>query len=1178
MSTTDLAHVTLHTINQWSLRTKTGTVHSRMSQTNPLKMLQRSSGSWALVGVMPGWRPVLSFSGTQLSSRTVVSNRKAVRRRLIALISLLLMVIVAASAQVSTTTITGVVTDPSDARLPGVQLTLSNTDTGVTSTASTDKVGEYTFSYLPPGRYQLAAQVAGFRTYTQPDIVLEMGRVVRLDVRFQVGEVAESVVVSGGVPLLESETSTVGQFIEHKTIVDMPLNGRKVGDLLQLTGHSVYISGGIVRPRMAVAGGRADQQQWLMDGVNSSNQPMDISQALFNPPVEAVQEMRVQQSSYSAEFGNSSSGVVIISTKSGTNQLHGSLYEFLRNDKLDATNYFAQRRPPLRFNVFGFSAGGPIIRNRTFFFSSTEWSRQRVGAVQLFTVPTPEQLRGDFSNAVDAAGRLIPIYDPATSRPDPNDPLRTIRTVFAGNVIPDSQIDPVARNITAVYPGPNRAGTNLAGANNFSRNNVSINNIATWTSKVDHVFTDNDRMSARFILHDFPSETTPVFDLAAADPFAFRAVPRAYSLLLNEVHSFTPRLINDFRFNWQPRRFERILPSSDEGWPGRLGLRGVAERAFPRITATGFTPLGSANHGDVQKPIRDTHIVNHTSWFQSGHSVKFGGEVRLGRFQGDSDQLVSGSLTFNAQPTALPGVNGTGHPIASLLVGFPNRGDIVNPDLIDRGTKYFALFVNDDWKVTPNFTLNLGIRWEAHTPRTDTNNRQNGFDPYAINPVSGTPGVVTFAGRGGLGSALYNGDYNNLAPRVGWAWRPFGNGRTVVRAAYGIFFGPPLPGCCNSTAGFESSGEFTSPDNGVTAPFRLRDGFPALPARSELGPGFGAVPVGQQVRYSPQFIAPDRQLGYSQQWNFGIQRELGLNAVVELSYLGNVGHKLPGFTLGPVGTSINQVRPELMGPGNAQMRRPFPQFGDVVMVTPMWGNSNYHGLNIKVEKRFSHGLNFLANYTFSKFIDDVPTLFEAGDIRNDRQNLYDAKAERSLSGNDVRSRFVWSSVYELPVGKDRHWLRQGAAAMIIGGWNLGTLITLQSGSPYGMITQTNTTNAFAPGPQRVNILYSPELPKSERRRERYFDTGAVEAPQAFTFGNAARAVGTGPGLINMDASLLKDHRWGESYNLQFRFEAFNLANHPNFEEPNGVFGSPQFGIISRARDARILQLGLRLEF
>ncbi len=1087
----------------------------------------------------------------------------------------MLMVAGVVYAQGTSATMTGTVIDSSQARLADVKLQLTNDDTGVVTTGETNSQGEFTFPLLIPGPYRLSATAPGFQTLTRTGMVLELGRVIRVDLAMQLGQVSEAIEVTSSAPLLESDTSTVGQFIENKTISDMPLNGRRVGDLLNLMGAGAYISGDVIRPRVVIAGGRADQQQWLLDGVNASNVAMENPQALFNPPVESVQEIRIQQNAYSAEFGNSTSGVITITTKSGTNRLTGSAYEYFRNDKLDARNYFAASRAPLRWNVFGFAVGGPIVipklyngRNKTFFFSSLEWQKQRVGVTRTLNVPTAEQRTGDFSQTRTAAGALIPIYDPSTTRAAGSG---FVRDEFPGNRIPANRIDPTGARIAALFPLPNRPATNAAGANNFVANGSNALDIATWTSKVDHNFSEHDRMSVRFLLHDFPTRAAAVFPVAAADPNANIQGRRAYSLLLNHIHTFGPSLVNDFRLNFQPRRFHFQSIGLGEDWPTQLGLRGVAKNAFPRVNATGFTSLGNTTQERIQTPITDTHLVNAISWFRGRHSFKLGGEVRLGRNVDEFDPAISGLLSFAPQGTALPGVANSGNSLASLLLGFPQSANVRDTDLLDRRTRYYALFVQDDWRISTNLTVNLGLRWETHTPRTDAQNRQNGFDRLAINPVSRTPGVVTFAGVNGEPGTAYDGDYNNIGPRVGIAWKPF-KSRTLIRTGYGLFFGPPQPGSNSASGGFETSGDFASVDNGITAPFLLRDGFPST-ARPALNAGYGAVPVGQPVRFSPDFIDRRRALGYSNQWNFGLQQELGWNTVVEASYLANVGHKLNGPN-----TNINQVPPELMGPGNAQIRRPFPQFANVVLINPMWGNSSYHALNLKVEKRFSQGLNFLANYTYSKFIDDVAASQENGQAAGGIQNVYDRRAERALSGNDIRNRFVFSSVYELPFGPGRKWLSQGVPGRLLGGWNIGAIVTLQDGSPVGLVTQVNGTNAFNPGAQRVNLLRNPALPEAERSVQRWFDTTAVAAPPQFTFGNAARTVLTGPGLAKADVSLIKNFALSERFNLQFRAEAFNALNHANFEDPGNALGSPNFGVISAAKESRSLQLGLKLNF
>ncbi|MBM3793961.1 MAG: TonB-dependent receptor [Acidobacteria bacterium] len=731
--------------------------------------------------------------------------------------------------------------------------------------------------------------------------------------------------------------------------------------------------------------------------------------------------------------------------------------------------------PPLRWNVFGGALGEPVIRNRTFFFSNVEFQRQRVGVIRNLTVPTELQRRGDFSGTTNAAGQLNAIFDPSTTGIAGT---VTTRTPFPGNVIPASRFDAVGAKIPPLFPAANVAATNLAGANNFNRNAVSALNITTWTSKGDHIFSERDRMSVRYVLHDFPTYVTPAYDEPAADPNASNTARRAHSLLLNETHSFSASVLNDFRFNWQPRFFHPTTLSLDQGWPTKLGLRGVSDRAFPRVNAATYASLGSTTQERVQIPIRDTHIVNQLSIYRGGHSLKTGGEVRLSRNVDDLNSLMSGQFGFNVQPTGNPASAGnTGNAIASLLLGFPNSANILDSESLDRRAKYFALFVQDDWKVTPNLTLNIGARWKAHTPKFDASDRMNGFNPLTLNPVSNTPGVVTFAGRDGQGRQLYNGDWNNIMPRIGIAWKPMGRAGTVIRMGFGSFFGPPLPGSNNNSLGFARQADFTTPDNGITAPFFLRDGLPGNATSPTLGPGFGAVPVGRPAALNVDFVETDRQLGSTMQWNFSAQQDVGRNSVVELSYVGTVGHKLNG-----PGVNINQVRPELMGAGNAQSRWLFPQFGNVNPTAPMWGNSSYHGLNLKYEKRFSQGLNVLANYTFSKFIDDVAAGFELG-AEPAQQNYYNRHAEKALSGNDVRNRFAFSSVYELPWGKGRRFLTDGPAGLVLGGWSIGAILTLQQGSPFGLTVLNNTLNAFS-GAQRVNVIRSPALPQSERQVSR----------------------------------------------------------------------------------------------
>ncbi len=1087
-------------------------------------------------------------------------GRRAIARVLLLSFAVALGSLLPLTAQTSSGSITGIVVDPTEARVSGAQLTLVNAATGVTQTATANSGGEYTFLYLSSGSYSLEVSAQGFQSQVRPQIVVELGRTARVDITLTVGEVTTTVTVDSSAPMLDTESATVGQLIENRTISDMPLNGRRVGELLGLMGNAVFVQGDVIRPRVSIAGGRADQQQWMLDGVNASNVALEAPQALFNPPVEAVQEIKILQNGYSAEYGNSSSGVVLTTTRSGTNQLKGSLYEFFRNEKLDARNFFAANRPPLRWNVFGFAVGGPVYvpklydgRNKTFFFVSTEWQRQRIGTVRNLTVPTLLQRDGDFSESRLNNGNLQQVFDPFTNP----------RIQFANNRIPQARMDPVGAALTSFYPLPNRPPSNLQGANNFVANATNALNITTTTAKFDHNFSERDRISHRLVIHDFPTFSTSVFPTAAADPNANFQDRRAYSFLTEHIHQFTPSLINDLRANFQPRFFHFQSAGLGGNWPAQLGLSGVSDRSFPRVNPAGYFSLGSTNHERLQRPIWDHHFVNVLSWFKGSHSVKFGGEIRYGRNVDNWFPSASGLFTFGVQGTARPGVAGSGNGIAGLLMGFPTGASIRETDELDRRSTYYALFIQEDWKVSRNLTVNLGMRWEAHTPRLDANDRQSGFDRATMNPVSGTPGVITFASLDGMGRNVFAGDYNNFTPRIGLAWKPLGSEKTVIRASFGVFYGPPLPGSNSASASFETAGNFQTPDNGITAPFLLRDGMPATPGASGRGPGFGAVPFGRPIQFSPEFHDFERQLGYTQQWNFTIQREMAWSSVMELTYTGNAGRKLNGPN-----TTINQVPVDQMAAGNAQIRRPFAQFGNVTLIAPMWGNSNYHAFNGKLEKRFTNRMNFLANYTFSKFIDDVGGGFEAGAAAGGIQNVYDRRAEKALSGNDVRHRLSASGVYELP-GRN----------FLIRGWSLGLITVIQGGAPIGATVLNNTCNCFNPGALRADVLRDPTLPSAERTTERWFDTSALAAPAPFSFGNASRSIMRGPGLFNVDVSVIRNFDFMERFRLQFRAESFNVVNRANFEDPGIQLGSPNHGVINATRtNARSVQLGLKLTF
>ncbi len=487
---------------------------------------------------------------------------------------------------------------------------------------------------------------------------------------------------------------------------------------------------------------------------------------------------------------------------------------------------------------------------------------------------------------------------------------------------------------------------------------------------------------------------------------------------------------------------------------------------------------------------------------------------------------------------------------------------------------YLRAFVQDDWTVSPCLTLNLGLRWETDTPMFDTGNLFNGFDSAGINPVSGTPGVVKCMGMNGFRTNAYNGDWNNFGPRVGFAWKPFQSTGTVIRGGYGIFYAHPFDaGVPNqATLGFSTSIAINSPDNGLTFPFTLRQGAPA-PVSQVLNDSFGAVPVGKTPTTAVTYFDPGRRTGYAHQFNLGVQHELKGAMVVEASFISNDGRKLPNTTL-----PIDQLSPTILGPQHqSQADRPFPQFSGVSIIAPTLATSNYYAGMVRFEKRFSHGLNLVASYTRSKFLDNSTEAGSAlGANNGPYSNYYNRRADYGYSANDIPNRFSFSSVYELPFGAGKRWLTSGPVAYAAGGWSLSDVTTVQSGPPVTVVTQTNTTNSFSAGSLRPNALRDPNL--SDRTVTQWFDSAAFAQPAAYQFGNEGVGIVRAAGLVNFDISLQRFFKVMERVRFQFRAEFFNAFNHTNFGLPATTFGSPTFGQVTSSGPARQIELGMRIQF
>jgi hypothetical protein len=1084
-------------------------------------------------------------------------------------------------AQTNTGTFRGYITDPSGIAVAGAKATARNTNTGVLYSAASNDAGLFVITEVPAGQYSVTVEKAGFRRYVQAAATMTTGESVSLDVKLTIGDVSESVTVSAETPQVESTTSQFDQLIESKSIEDLPLADRRTMNVIQLSAAAVftgYDNG--QKPNFSLAGGRAQSQMYWIDGGSGQNMRLGIGQVDIDPPVDLVDEIKVLSNNYAAEYGGSAGGVIIETTKSGTNQLRGSLYEFFRNDKLDAPGYFApvmngaKVKPELRYNVYGVTAGAPIRRNKTFIFGAFEGQQRRTGYSQTLTVPTLRQRSADFSQTFTAAGKPIPIYDPNTNLTSGS---TVTRQQFPNNVIPTSRLDPVALKILDYYPLPNRAAANLGGGNNYSSNGVNTLAHVFYSLKVDHTFSTKDRITGRYLYNRDNTNVVSVFPTRGPDATTFNDA-HAASFLLDYTRTISPTVVNDARFNIG-RRYAHALTAGVGGdYDQKLGIAGLTGNAFPQIVVTGLTTLGSAGQERRQYPIDQQQYVDNLSVVRGQHALKAGFEARRSRNYEVNLPTASGAFTFATTPTGLPGNSATGFGLASLLLGFPTGFSTQTTDVLDRHSWYLAGFAQDDWSITRSLTLNLGVRWETDTAIRDANNRGNGFDQNQINPVSGTPGVVKFFGVNGFRTTPYATDWNNFAPRLGFAWKVRGSEKTVLRGGYGIFYAHPFDaGVPNAVAlGFSVQSTLNSPDNGLTAPFYLRNGVPSTgAAKPVLNDSYGAVRVGQNPNTAVTFFETNRKTGYSQQFNFGVQRQLTGSLVVEATVLGNLSRKLPSANL-----SIDQIDPSILGTAHqSQKDRPYPQFSNVSIQNPTLGVSNYYAGLVRAEKRYSHGLNLIASYTYSKFLENTnDTGTTLGADGGAYSNYYNRRADYGPSTNDVRHRVSFSSIYELPLGTGHQFLGGGVVGKIVGGLGLGNLTVFQTGAPFTVVTQTNNTQAFSAGAQRADVSGNPNLGSDQRMVARWFDTSVFSQPAIFHFGNEGRNVLRAPGLFTMDFSLRRNFALTERVRLQFRGEFFNALNHTNFSVPGRTFGSADFGVISGAGPARQIQVGARLEF
>jgi hypothetical protein len=1119
-----------------------------------------------------------------------------------------------------TAQVTGRIADSSGGAIPGASIQVTNQRTEISRTSVTNSDGYYAIQLLPPSSYTVRVQSKGMKTSTR-EILLTVDQVARLDFVLEVGDLAESVTVSSDAAMLDTESATVGKVVENRRISDLPLNGRNALALMMLTPGVRSVAGptqsgfsdrGTNLSNTSINGGPSGLNAFMLDGNTNNN--LSGNELGVNPSVDAVQEFKIQTNTMSSEYGFTAGGVVNIVTKSGANKLHGTAYEFVRNDIFDARNAFAATRAPFRYNQFGGAIGGPVVipkvydgRNRSFFFFNYEEWRYRNSRNEIMTVPTAGQREGVFTDLRDATGKLVTIFDPATTRANPSG-SGFVRDLFSGNVIPTSRLDPSSVKTLVVLPLPNRTPTN-AFTNQQNLLSVIKNTLAMkqYTTRADHQFNNRNSMFVRLSWFQHLSDSG-VFGGAYPEPATRQRIDdfQPKNFLLSDTHVFSPRVINEFRGGISRLYFTFTPASYGQNWPEKMGLPASVPRdVLPALNIAGLAGIGQTNMG-----IRGTYewqFFDAVTMVLGKHTLKTGVDIRIRQANNLLRAVPSGSFTFPSGLTGNPQQQaGTGSGFATFMVGAVGSANIATYLGYSMEGRTGSAFLQDDWKITPRLTLNLGLRYQYQSPPAERHDGQSNFNPNARNPQNGLMGRMEYAGLD-YGRTPWQSDKNNLGPRIGFAYDLLGHQRTILRGGYGMFMPTNFyVEFYGSNAGFSTTPTTYDPPGGNTnlPAFQFKDGLP-FPATQPLGAKLGpSYLLSNPVSYTQT----SNKYPASQQWNLSLQQQLGRGWLVDMAYSGNhMTHVIGGnwdlnqlddkhYSLGLA--LQNQVPNPYAGlvPGTlgaatiqqSQALKPLPYYTSVNVTFPNLGNGIYHALLVSVEKRMSGGLAFLASYTKAKLISDSvenPVNFGAVEqtgVVGYQNGKFNRRAERSIDPTDVAQRLVLSAVYELPMGKGKRWSSSNRAVnSLIGGWQVNLIATMQGGIP---VVVRGASNFRADRPNSTGV--SAKLDNATAAR--WLNPDAFVNPPNFTLGNVGRTLPDvrSPSLTNFDLSLIKDTVLREGLRLQFRAESFNVVNHVNLRFPNATFSpgpdgknvSGVFGVIASSRDARIGQLGLKLIF
>lgn len=1135
--------------------------------------------------------------------------------------------------------VVGTVTDSSGGAVPQAKVTLTNLGTSDRRDGQTDDSGSYQFINLVPGQYKVEIEKAGFRRFVREPITVEVQSAVRIDVPMQIGDVTQVVEVQAQTPLLQTEDASLGQVVESRKVLEMPLNGRNVFGLVALvpgvvpggqsgttpTGANPFAWG-----NFQIGGGQSNQSASYIDGAPVNAIYSNLTALV--PTQDAIQEFRVQTNNLGPEFGHLAGGAINLTTKSGTNSFHGSAYEFLRNRSLNANTFFNNKagvtRPAFTQNQYGANTGGPIVKDKTFFFFAWEGFRLRQGVSYVYSVPTDAMRAGDFSNVRNSSGAVVPIYDPLTTcgrlgnppcAKDASGNDIITRSQFPGNMIPASRLDPAAKVLTNLWAHANGPGSQFTNVNNYTANASVGGNNDQYNARVDHVFSDKNHAFIRYTY--WTNLNLPI------DPYRTKTcVDRCTEAfndnqaVLAETYSFTPTLIADIRLSYLRFSYDRTALTAGYdltqlGWPAALNNE-VVFRVVPQPNVTGYNGVFSTSGtGSTITARNDVYSLAPTlTKLWGSHALKFGAELRRSTHNYYQQNNPSGTFNFDALMTSANPFSpaGTGNGFASFLLGYGTGGGVNQNALVAGQILYRGYYAGDQWQVTHRLTVNYGLRFEQMGPWSERFDRLSVLLPTVKSDLSTATGLNLY-GKLGLVNSPDNPSRNNQAlgnlfsPRVGVAWRL--NDKTVIRTGYGIFW---LPNDIrwNLAPNNDAVNSFNNPFNGtldgsVTPLDTLRNPFPngllPVPGRS---PNLQQIFAGQGIAASI-YNAP---YSYAQQWNFDLQRELPGGMALSLAYAGSKGTHLPGpdqqldqlpVQFMSLGSKLQDQVPNpffgLVSIGSlaqpkvayGQLLRPYPEYTGFSMKNPTNRNSMYHSAQVNLEKRFRRGGTIVGAYTWSKLISDTDTItgwLEPGGGAGGVQDNYNIAAERSLALYDTPHRAVISYIVDLPFGKGQPLGRDvhGLADKLISGWGINGITTFQSGNPLPIGVATNTSNSFGGGqrPNRTGISVNIDGSAQSRLNE-WFNTAAFSLPAPFTFGNSARTMPDmrSHGIANYDFTAFKNTKITEAVGLQFRAEVFNLFNRVRFAYPGTSMGTPQFGVISgQYNDPRLVQLALRLLF